>query len=453
MSRSMVVIELPGNAPLPRDLAAGGVFVPDCELRLAEECDLVVCGVSHQLMIPARVVYVDPRGGAGLELLGFSPEMMAQLAELASPVAGAARVATPLPGLDDSADGSATDLAVAGEPSGRDDERDDERDDDSVFDDDDDLAIPVASDDEIAGARATGASGVEAAPGSSTAFSASTASSASIGLMTEPSGLAGEPVFSYVRPGLAYRGGVARRAEAEADFAGALGADLDAELGLGDLADVEPADGDEPDPASDAGLDLDLLDLPAVGDAGLGDPEAYASADAGDGNDSDGSDDSDTSDGGDDGDASDGDAARPRGSTRRFPRNVNERLGGLPLALQIKMATQGELHERIVLERLYGKNVWETLLRNPRLTAPEVSKIARYGSLPRILLEIIVGNNAWLQIPEVRRALLSNPRLGVDQIMKVLRLTPKHELRLAAIQTAYPHAVRNAAKMMMRGES
>ena len=61
------------------------------------------------------------------------------------------------------------------------------------------------------------------------------------------------------------------------------------------------------------------------------------------------------------------------------------------------------------------------------------------GALPRPLLEIIVGNGAWLQIPEVRRALLSNPRLGTDQITRVLRLMPKHELKLAAMQTAYPH--------------
>jgi hypothetical protein len=116
------------------------------------------------------------------------------------------------------------------------------------------------------------------------------------------------------------------------------------------------------------------------------------------------------------------------------------------------MATSGELHERIVLERLYGKNVWETLLRNPRLSPPEVSRIARYGSLPRVLLEIIVGNNAWLQVPEVRRALLSNPRLATDQIMKVLRLMPKHELKVTATQTVYPHAVRNVARMLLRGD-
>ncbi len=94
--------------------------------------------------------------------------------------------------------------------------------------------------------------------------------------------------------------------------------------------------------------------------------------------------------------------------------------------------------------------MWEALLRNPRVTGPEVARIARMGSLPRPMIELIVSNGAWLQIPEIRRALLSNPRLGTDQIQRVLRLMPKHELKLAAIQTAYPMAVRNTARSMLK---
>jgi hypothetical protein len=94
--------------------------------------------------------------------------------------------------------------------------------------------------------------------------------------------------------------------------------------------------------------------------------------------------------------------------------------------------------------------VWEGLLRNPRLTGPEVARIARMGSLPRPLMEIIVGNGGWLQIPEVRRALLSNPRLATDHIMRILRMLPKHELKLAAQQTAYPLAVRDVAKKLLK---
>src|SRR5262245_12617197 len=55
---------------------------------MAEECDLVVCGANRRVSLPARVVYVDQRRGAGLELIGFSTAMRAQIAELA-PVAPA----------------------------------------------------------------------------------------------------------------------------------------------------------------------------------------------------------------------------------------------------------------------------------------------------------------------------------------------------------------------------
>lgn len=133
-------------------------------------------------------------------------------------------------------------------------------------------------------------------------------------------------------------------------------------------------------------------------------------------------------------------------------KSLHERLRGLPLIEQIKLAKAGDITERILLERMYGKNVWEALLRNPRLTGQEVARIARMGALPRPLLEIIFGNGGWLQVPEVRRALLSNPRLGNDQILKLLRMMPKHELKLAAVQSAYSFAVRSAAKTMLKEE-
>lgn len=135
---------------------------------------------------------------------------------------------------------------------------------------------------------------------------------------------------------------------------------------------------------------------------------------------------------------------------KRVRRNIHERLRGLTLVQQIKAAQHGEVSERIVLERMYGKTVWEPLLRNPRVTAPEVARIARMGALPRPMLEVICTNGAWLQIPEIRRALLSNPRLSSDQAVRVLRLLPKHELKLAATQTSYPIAVRDVAKRLVR---
>ncbi|MEZ4367744.1 MAG: hypothetical protein R2939_15925 [Kofleriaceae bacterium] len=130
---------------------------------------------------------------------------------------------------------------------------------------------------------------------------------------------------------------------------------------------------------------------------------------------------------------------------------LHQRLRGLSVVEQAKVARDGELRERVALERIYGKSVWEPLLRNPRLSHPEVARLARMGTLPRPLLETIVGNGGWLSSPEVRRALLANPRLGTDLAPRVLRLLPKHELKLAVTQTAYPAPVRDLARRLLRG--
>ena len=132
------------------------------------------------------------------------------------------------------------------------------------------------------------------------------------------------------------------------------------------------------------------------------------------------------------------------------PKNVHERLRGLPLAQQLKLAHTGEVSERIVLERMYGKNVWEALLRNPRLSVPEVTRIAQMGSLPVPLLDLIVSNGAWLASPTVRRGLLGNPRLGADAATKVLRAMPQGELKLVPKQTAYPAQIREIARRLLR---
>ena len=263
---------------LARDLSAGGVFVPNTALALQDECDVVVRAGEQELRLAARVVYVDPAKGSGLELLGFGPAIKEQLAALAP----APQSTQPIERVDP------------------------ERDDDDDGDDHDEPAV-----------------------------------------------------ISSAKP--------------EAD-----------------QASGEPATA-----ASDA----------------------------------------------------DADDATARG----IPRNVHERLRGLTMAEQLKIAHAGEMHERIVLERMYGKTVWEALIRNPRITAAEIARIARMGSLPRPMIELIVANGAWLQVPEIRRALLSNPRLGTDQILKVLRLMPKHELKICPKQVTYPMAVRDAAKKLLLG--
>jgi hypothetical protein len=127
----------------------------------------------------------------------------------------------------------------------------------------------------------------------------------------------------------------------------------------------------------------------------------------------------------------------------------HERLRKLSLTDQQKVARTGDLNDRVTLERIYGKHVWEGLLHNPKLTVPEVARIARKGTMPRPLLEFIVDNNAWIQAAIVRRALLGNPRVSGEAIMKLLRITPKHELRAIYKTTTYSSQVREAARKVL----
>ncbi len=143
-------------------------------------------------------------------------------------------------------------------------------------------------------------------------------------------------------------------------------------------------------------------------------------------------------------------APEPLVTEKGRPINVHERLRGLTVAGQLKVAREGEVTERMALERIYGKGVWEALLRNPRVTMPEVARIANMGSLPVPLVELIVANGAWLANPSVRRGLLGNPRLGADAAVKVLRAMPRGELALVPKQTTYSQQIREAARRLLR---
>jgi hypothetical protein len=129
--------------------------------------------------------------------------------------------------------------------------------------------------------------------------------------------------------------------------------------------------------------------------------------------------------------------------------NVQARVRKLSVAEREALSRTGTLTERVALERAYGAMVWDGLLSNVALTGPEVARIARNGNLTAPHLKTIVGNLSWLSRPEVRRALLTNPRLSAAYIDKVLRVLPPAELKKVPQQTAYTNQVRAAAARLL----
>jgi hypothetical protein len=144
------------------------------------------------------------------------------------------------------------------------------------------------------------------------------------------------------------------------------------------------------------------------------------------------------------------DAERRGAETLALRDAMHVRMRALTGLEQRRYAMTGNLSERVMLERLYGPNVWEPLLASGRLSLPEVATIARKGTIPRPLVELIASNAGWIASGEVQRALLSNPRSSPAVISKILRMMPKHELAKVPTQTAYPISVRSAAKEMVK---
>jgi hypothetical protein len=146
----------------------------------------------------------------------------------------------------------------------------------------------------------------------------------------------------------------------------------------------------------------------------------------------------------------------PRGAENRAapeqgPLNLYERIRRLTLRERETVARQGLLSERVALERTYGGSVWESLLQNPQLSVPEVAHIAKNGTLSVPLAAVIVANGAWLASGEVRRALLSNPRVSGAHLERVLKATPRVELKQIAQASPYRSQVRAAAKKLVGG--
>ncbi|MGE0395102.1 MAG: hypothetical protein AB7T06_00145 [Kofleriaceae bacterium] len=419
MSRPSFTIELALDARFAKDLAAGGVFVPARGFRVLDEIDLVVRGLAGELCVLARVVYIDPANGCGLELVGFGPEMKEQLAQIAVTPAEVAAVAGTKQRrkrvLTNSAKRKTRDSIemIALECEGADPDGDDAIDEDEGPGDDGDEII-VDEDD--------------------------LGDTASIVVGRTPADDADQHIASGRPAGDADQRIASKRTPADdADQRIASGRpadDADQRMASGRPADDENedtlsiADGsDDADPriASELAHDADQR----TASIGAGPPTAD---DLATGTDENGED----------------DVAVARTKSGRIALNSIERLRGLSLADQIKVARGPSASERMAVERMYGKNVWDALLHNPGLTTPEVARLARLGTLPRPLLELIVGNSTWLQVPEVRRALLANPRLGTDQIARVLRLLPKHELKVASTVPAYPQSVRSLAKKLIK---
>jgi len=122
-----------------------------------------------------------------------------------------------------------------------------------------------------------------------------------------------------------------------------------------------------------------------------------------------------------------------------------ERLRKLTPPQRILLAPKADRLTRSLLVQDGDPQVLYALLRNPRLTLDEVLRVAKSSFLSFQAAELILKTSVWFANLDVRVALIHNPKLPTPFALRILPTLPENEVRAIAKGAATSMALKQAA--------
>lgn len=135
----------------------------------------------------------------------------------------------------------------------------------------------------------------------------------------------------------------------------------------------------------------------------------------------------------------------PRGASAAESR---EALKKVSAAHRVALALRGQAREREFLRRDPDPNVLQALVRNPRITLPEIINIARVPHLLPTTLEIMATDPRWLQDDELKIMIATHPRVTFQTADRIVSGMSDILLQRLLSRSGLQPAVR--AKLMAR---
>ncbi|HPK65296.1 MAG TPA: hypothetical protein PKX99_01825 [Thermoanaerobaculia bacterium] len=130
-----------------------------------------------------------------------------------------------------------------------------------------------------------------------------------------------------------------------------------------------------------------------------------------------------------------------------------ERLRSLNRNQRLLLAPKAGRAERALLVQESDAQVLFALLKNPRLTLDEVVRVAKSSFLSFQMAELILKTSQWIGNLDVRLALVHNPKTPVPFALRLLPTLPDAEVRAIAKGAATSMALKQAALKRVQGYS
>ncbi len=140
-------------------------------------------------------------------------------------------------------------------------------------------------------------------------------------------------------------------------------------------------------------------------------------------------------------------AATPMEEGKRL--NLTQRIMKMSIAEKIKLATLGNKEARSLLIRDSNKLVCTAVIRSPRITDGEVLSCAANKVMNEEVLRIIYGNREWSKNQKIKLALVKNPKVPLQVVMKFLNTLRDGELKDLARDRNVPSGVAMFAKKLV----
>jgi hypothetical protein len=128
-----------------------------------------------------------------------------------------------------------------------------------------------------------------------------------------------------------------------------------------------------------------------------------------------------------------------------------ERLRKMTPPQKMLLAPKADRMERALLVQESDPQVLFALLKNPRLTLDEVVRVAKSSFLSFQAAELILKTTPWIAHLDVRLALVHNPKFPLPFALRLLPTLPDNEVRAIAKGAATSMALKQAALKRLHG--